>query len=537
MNIAPRSPSEVMHPSVMGASCQTRLSFMRVLLRRLKKEQWRFSRAIWEIDAKGEGVAVYRAEHKDKVYSLAVFARDLPANLRSDRVIASAWDAAFTLFDGEPTAEDIEAMKKQVPLQEAGRNSPRQIVLSRANRSVRAFDAVVNALAESRQPSATDCAAGYLMRTTAVYGNGKFGIADRTRISRRPEFATPFAAEMLAVFMFRAFPTDLVEHLAATRSSQAVSLHPDTRRALGIGNSTGLGMAPFLINHPILLHHWILARETALARVRALPEAHPQMINTFTVAAQSAVKQNGIEKEDAQNIIRLCDKKYFRRQNPWNAVYEEGARRMSIGGRELLVSLLLEPHGETIDELSEDMACDESFFLRGDMTTGEMRAYMTEHYQWAMETDFSMPQQNARFWYVSREKLEPRLGERKTEPGARRELPMTMMRDAQIFMNALAAAKDDIPLAVFLARHPEHRRIARRVQIAANFPYSEIHANLVASDLVPANLLRCKLAFFGANGFDPRSDRWLRINMFQHAPYPDELHLIPADNWAWNNPS
>ena len=537
MTIAPRPPSEVMRPPVMGASCQTRLSFMRVLLRRIKKEQWQFSRALWKINEKGEGVAVYRAEHKDKVYSLAVFARDLPANLRSDRVSASAWDAAFTLFDGAPTAEDLAAMKKQVPLQEAGRNSPRQIVLSRANRSVRTFDAVINALADGRQPSAADCAAGYLMRTTAVYGNGKFGIADHARISRRPEFIAPFAAEMLAVFMFRAFPADLVEHLAAARSSQAVSLLPDIRRALGIGNSTGLGMAPFLINHPILLHHWILARETALARVRALPSADSQTMNTFTAAAQSAVNQNGIKKEDAQNIIRLCDKKYFRRPNPWNTVYEEGARRMSVGGRELLVSLLLEPHGETIDELSKHMACDETFFLRGDMTTGEMREYMMEHYQWAMETDFSMPEQNARFWYVSREKREPRLGERKTEPGARRELPMTMMRDAQIFMNALAAAEDDTPLAVFLSRHPKHRRIARRVQIAAHFPYSEIHANLVASDTAPADLLRCKLAFFGANDFDPRSDRWLRINMFQHAPYPCELHNMPADNWAWNIPS
>ncbi len=42
------------------------------------------------------------------------------------------------------------------------------------------------------------------------------------------------------------------------------------RRALGVGNSTGLGMAPFLVRHPLLVHRWHFARETALARVRAL---------------------------------------------------------------------------------------------------------------------------------------------------------------------------------------------------------------------------------------------------------------------------
>ena len=38
---------------------------------------------------------------------------------------------------------------------------------------------------------------------------------------------------------------------------------------LGVGNSTGLGMAPFLINHPQLLNNWINAKETALAEFEA----------------------------------------------------------------------------------------------------------------------------------------------------------------------------------------------------------------------------------------------------------------------------
>ena len=50
--------------------------------------------------------------------------------------------------------------------------------------------------------------------------------------------------------------------------------------------------------------------------------------------------------------------------------------------------------------------------------------------------------------------------------------------------------------------------------------------------VLPIDLLRAKLAIFGATHFDPRSDRWVRINMFQHAPLPFEFDQSDADNWT-----
>ena len=89
-------------------------------------------------------------------------------------------------------------------------------------------------------------------------------------IAGRPALSAPFQAEMLSVWLTRAFTTDLVEHLARARGGdRAVRLRPDLRRGLGVGNSTGLGMAPFLVRHPVLLNNWMMAREEALARVRA----------------------------------------------------------------------------------------------------------------------------------------------------------------------------------------------------------------------------------------------------------------------------
>jgi hypothetical protein len=65
--------------------------------------------------------------------------------------------------------------------------------------------------------------------------------------------------------------------------------------------------------------------------------------------------------------------------------------------------------------------------------------------------------------------------------------------------------------------------MVRRAQIAARHPYAEVRDNLIAADLRPIDLMRCKLAFFGASRFDPRSDRWVRISLFQGAPYPLEV--------------
>ncbi|TNY46626.1 hypothetical protein FGC33_03970, partial [Streptococcus pyogenes] len=149
--------------------------------------------------------------------------------------------------DGDPTPEDIARLSANVPYQEAGRISPKELTLARANRSVRLFEHVVTTLSQGRQPDPAEIqAVGYLVRTTAVYGSGKFGASDREDIATRPELAAPFQVEMLTVWLIRAFTIDIVEHIAAAKGGDtAVKLDRATRRSLGVGNSTGLGMAPF----------------------------------------------------------------------------------------------------------------------------------------------------------------------------------------------------------------------------------------------------------------------------------------------------
>ena len=204
-------------------------------------------------------------------------------------------------------------------------------------------------------------------------------------------------------------------------------------------------------------------------------------------------------------------------------------------GQELLVSMVIEPHGPLVDDLADQMFVDESKYqaIDGSMRVNQILDLVTTHYRWALEMDFSEPLANARFWYVSEEKLEPRLGERSQETGADKEQPLAFARDIKRFYLALESSPRAHSLARFLMAHPEHRLAARRVQLVNTLPYAEIQDNLIGSELLPIDLLRCKLSFFGANKFDPRSDRWVRITMYQDAPFPDEFASMDADDWIY----
>ncbi len=539
----------------MGCFHQTRLSFMRALLRSLKDNDWQFERTVWDVNHKGVGVAIYQATGPENTYSLICYANDLPPEKRSDRVIATEWDAAFTLFDGIPSEEDIERLRANVPKQEAGHCSQSELVLARANRSVRLFEHVKTCLAKGIQPDAESLdSVGYLMRTTAVYGNGKFGIGDRDRISNRPEFRSAFHSELLAVWLIRGFTVDIVEHMARVEGGdQAIQLNSDLRRRLGVGNSTGLGMAPFLILHPSLIHSWMLARETALARVRNIEQSDPQSQNRFSELISRMML--GVEswntaderqhqrvqelKQDLLKLMAYVKTPGLKMPRPWDQLVQWSESALSIEGQEMVVSLVIEPHGEFVDDLADTMAIDEAqhFPIDGSATIADALKIIKQKYAWALVIDYSIKENSARFWYYSEEKLEPRVGERYDEPGAEKEHPLSYGRDVSNLYDDLKSYADEFGadqiIANFALKHPQHRHSLRRIQITDKLDYSEIQDNLLSSTMMPVDLLRCKLSFFGANKFDPKSDRWVRINMYQHAPFPDEFNEFDADGWIY----
>jgi len=290
MQIQLRDPNVIMKLSKLGSFHQSKLSFLRSFLDEFK--DWEYSNDLFNLDKNGFGTAIYSFKKKNRVYSLICFANKINNHERSDRVIATKWDAAFTLHDGVPSKQDIERLKNEVPKQEVGRLSYKELTLSRANKSLRIFDHVVESLSNGKQPDLELLSkVGYLYRTTAVYGSGKFGLADRFRIKNREEINGPFRLEMMLVYLVRQFTFDQVNHVAKSKNPKsAVKLNPEICKSLGIGNSTGLGMAPFIVNHPTLLNNWILCREKALKKIREIKYAEKTEISLFKKSLKNSVK-------------------------------------------------------------------------------------------------------------------------------------------------------------------------------------------------------------------------------------------------------
>ncbi|MGJ8622859.1 MAG: hypothetical protein ACSHW1_08775 [Yoonia sp.] len=530
-----RPPAAVMRLRRMGAAFPTRLSFLRTLLRGLAADRATVTRPVWQMDAAGFGHATYQVTLGGYDYTLVAVSTDLPAEMRTDRVIATAWDTTYVLYDGIPDADEIARITAAAPLQEAARFTARDLVLSRANKSVRLFDHVTSALRAGQQPDPQKIReTGYLMRTTAVYGNGKFGIADRGHVADRPYMGGPFMAEMLTVWLIRGFTHDLAEHVGGAKLSRAAKQH------LGIGNSTGLGMAPFLVNHPLLLDAWMQVRETAIARVRAVPSLDPDQIARIyalvTRAAQhlaewhvpddiAAARIDTMRREWPQFAATLTPEA-MTAQRPIDRILSDSAQ-WSVDTQELIAALMLEPFGDLIDGLTDCMATPFHPALDPAMSCDALKSLIARDWDWACAIDYEDARECAQFWYVSEEKLEPRLGSRHIEEGAERESPLDIARQVKALAHYVPDI--DMPVGRFLADHPQHRAATRRVQTLARHPYAEIRDNLISHDCLPIDILRCKLAFFGAAKFDPKSDRWTRITLAQGAPLFDELDN--ADDW------
>jgi len=551
MKINLRDPNIVMKLSKLGSFHQSKLSFLRSFLKEFK--DWKYSRDLFELDENGYGRAVYSFKKDNRTYSMVCFANQLNDDERSDRVIATKWDAAFVLHDGTPTKKDLDRLNENVPKQEIGRLSYKELTLSRANKSVRVFDHVVDSLANGKQPDKNILSkVGYLYRTTAVYGSGKFGLADRFRIKNRKEIYGPFRLEMMLVYLIRQFTFDQVNHIAKCNNPRkSVELDKDICRNLGIGNSTGLGMAPFIINHPTLLNNWILARETALKKIREIKEVKIRDSKNFFKCLKKSIKnitswhtdsefqQKKIKEllNDLNKFILFLEKEFnFDQDYPFNAIYLWSENNLCDESIEYIVSMMMEPYDDIITPLINQMSSEEEkyFNIPTSKTVNDLKNILENKYTNILKIDFSKKENNQNFWFISKNKLEPRVANRYIEDGSNLEEPLAIARDIKKLYERLSNQKNILLIGKFLIENNDLRHIVRRAFLIEKFPYSEIQDNTIGSNLIPIDMLRLKLSFFGALKFDPKSDKWLRICMFQGAPLPTELKNID-DQWIYNS--
>jgi hypothetical protein len=551
MQVQLRDPNIIMKLSRLGSFHQSRLSFLRSFLDEFK--DWEYKNDLFDLDENGFGTAIYSFKKKERVYSLICFANKISDEERSDRVIATKWDAAFTLHDGIPSKRDIERLKNEVPKQEVGRLSYKELTLSRANKSVRVFNHVVESLSKGQQPDLDLLSkVGYLYRTTAVYGSGKFGLADRFRIKNREEINGPFRLEMMLVYLVRQFTFDQVNHVAKFKNPKtAVKLDSSICKNLGIGNSTGLGMAPFIVNHPTLLNNWIMSREIALKEIREIKKVNENEIKIFNNSLKNSIKNITTWNTDSeyqlkkinsllnniQKFLIFIEKEFnFEIDYPFNEIYLWLEQNTCEECTEYVVSMMLEPFDRIVKPLISKMSSDEDqyFTIPTYRTVEDLRNIIEKRYPDILKINFEKKENNKNFWFISKNKEEPRYADRFEENGSELEQPLAIARDIKKLYEVLLVSKNSLTIDKFLIENSDLRHVVRRAFIIEKFPYSEIQDNTIGEEVIPIDMLRLKLSFFGALKFDPRSDKWLRICMFQGAPLPIDLKNFDQQ-WVYNS--
>jgi hypothetical protein len=177
---------------------------------------------------------------------------------------------------------------------------------------------------------------------------------------------------------------------------------------------------------------------------------------------------------------------------------------------------------------------EEYFNIPTERTIADLKDILEKKYTQILKINFTKKENNQNFWFISKNKEEPRLADRFNEKGSELEQPLAIARDIKKLYERLSTLKNSLMIDKFMFDNNDLRHVVRRAFLIEKFPYSEIQDNTIGKSIIPIDMLRLKLSFFGALKFDPRSNKWLRICMFQGAPLPEELKNY-NDHWVYNS--
>ena len=196
----------------------------------------------------------------------------------------------------------------------------------------------------------------------------------------------------------------------------------------------------------------------------------------------------------------------------------------------------MEPYDNIIEPLVKNMSSDEEkyFNIPSNRKLIELKKIIETKYKSILNINFNDKKSNTFFWFISKNKEEPRIANRFEEYGSNLEQPLAIARDIKKVYEKISNENLSKTVADFLVDNDELRHVIRRIFISEKFQYSEIQDNTISETLIPIDMLRLKLSFFGAQKFDPRSDKWLRICMYQGAPLVNEIKNSD-DTWIYDS--
>ncbi|MGI6856781.1 hypothetical protein [Mesorhizobium sp. 1B3] len=539
-----RSSAAVMAPRRLLAAYPTALNFARSTVAHLARHDWRLTRLRFDINAEGIGTALYRLDWGAQTFHFLVVSKNFPADQKTDRSFGENWDISAVLCEGAWSAARETYLLAETPKQRAGRFDYDTLVTLRGNRSGRVFDHVVESLAAGRLPDSARLAdVGYIVRTTGLIANGALGMRPFEGLGDDHPFALPYYLQMVSAMLLREFVFELVDAMAAQRSSSAIRLPDSYRRYLGVGNAAGAGLVAYVAANPTTIHRWIDLNERAIAEAWQLPIAAKSVdAGRLATLLERAIAYFTEDGRDGNGIFsgNISIATGLRALQPLVLAQAQAegptpeSFRSTLADRlatqepdvaevfhALLVELLPEERLQRYRASMRASALPELDFRQ---TADQLRTLLREQFGWALEYDFTARNAARNFWYRSiAAPLDPRLGVREQDPGSEFEWRMDTAWRVANLNRLLESLPAETPLAHVLAQHPEHRDVARRSQALSGCSYGELHENRLDAAYTPFAAMRLKLAFYGMDKLDPTYPKSVRGALLQGAPTMADL--------------
>ena len=113
---------------------------------------------------------------------------------------------------------------------------------------------------------------------------------------------------------------------------------------------------------------------------------------------------------------------------------------------------MMEPYNDIIEPLVANMSADEDkyFNIPTNRTINELKDIIETRYSNILKINFDQKENHQNFWFISKNKEEPRLADRFEEHGSELEQPLAIARDIKKLYEKLLSEKDNLTIAQFL---------------------------------------------------------------------------------------
>ena len=215
--------------------------------------------------------------------------------------------------------------------------------------------------------------------------------------------------------------------------------------------------SPFIIKHPKLVHKWMSQYNLAIEKIASTKTLTKNKLNKFVALINKAkdylnevkttdnyqIKKNKEALKDIKKIINFCNKINSNiKKNKWKNILNFAHKNLSYDAQEIIKVQIIELYPGVADNLSNDMSNSDEMYLKVNQKISSLKKFIEKNYNWALKINFNKKENLHLFWYISAEKLEPRLGERFNENGSELEQPLGIGRMVNNLYCFLESHKD-----------------------------------------------------------------------------------------------